>query len=132
MGAGTKIGHGLAKFFNIKLQENEPYVDEVTRGESITSGSGHATETFIEQPVTVGEYFREITPDGHDVANYFKSLFPFLYWITKYNWIWFAGDLVAGESNMVFETVTKIADEMHRYHDRSHCRTSGYGLRQAR
>lgn len=97
MGTGTKIGHGLAKFFNIKLQENEPYVDEVSRDESL-AGSGHNTDTFIEQPVTVGEYFREAALGGHDVANYFKSLFPFTAWITKYNWIWFAGDLVAGKS----------------------------------
>lgn len=99
MGTSTKIGHGLAKFFNIKLQENEPYMDEVTRSDSIASGrSNHATETFIEEPVTVSEYLRDVTPDGHDIAAYFVSLFPFLAWITKYNLIWFAGDLVAGES----------------------------------
>lgn len=93
----TKIGHGLAKFFNIKLQSNEPYVDEVTRDGSVLSGtSAFATETFIEEPVTVEEYFREITPSGKDVGTYVRSLFPFTHWIGRYNWIWFAGDLVAG------------------------------------
>lgn len=93
----TKIGHGLAKFFNIKLQDNEPYADEVTRGESVLSGGSYATDTFIEEPVTVGDYFRDMAPNGNDVRSYTRSLFPFLSWITRYNFIWLAGDLVAGE-----------------------------------
>lgn len=92
----TKIGHGLAKFFNIKLQSNEPYLDEVTRSESILSGNTYPTDTFVEERVTVGDYFREITPGGKDVLHYISSLFPFTHWIGRYNWIWFAGDLVAG------------------------------------
>ncbi|KAF3768899.1 putative sulfate transporter [Cryphonectria parasitica EP155] len=87
----TKIGHGLAKLFNIKLQENEPYLDEVSREEP-ESG----TAVFVEQPVTVSEYFHDISPTGKGVANYVKSLFPFLSWIGKYNFIWLAGDMVAG------------------------------------
>lgn len=93
----TKIGHGLAKLFNIKLQDNEPYADDVTRGESILSSASYATDTFIEEPVTVGEFLRDLSPDGSDVTNYLKSLFPFLSWITKYNLIWLVGDLVAGK-----------------------------------
>lgn len=89
----TKIGHGLAKFFNIELQKPQPYEDEVTRGESVCS-----TDTFVEEPPTAGEYFRELTPSGKQVLAYIKSLFPFLYWIGKYNLQWLAGDLVAGES----------------------------------
>lgn len=96
--AGTKIGHGLAKFFNIKLQSNEPYLDEVTRDESVLSGrSAYATDTFVEEPVTVGEYLRDVTPGRKDIITYLLSLFPFLHWIGRYNWIWFAGDLVAGQ-----------------------------------
>lgn len=95
----TKIGHGLAKVFNIRLQENEPYLDEVSRGESVLSGSSeYGTEVFVEQPVTVGEYFKEIAPTGPSTVSYIRSLFPFLSWITKYNMVWFAGDLVAGKS----------------------------------
>lgn len=91
--ARTKVGHGLAKFFNIELQKPQPYEDEVTRGESVNS-----TDTFVEQPPSAGEYFRELAPSGRDVLGYIKSLFPFLYWIGKYNMQWFAGDLVAGKS----------------------------------
>lgn len=89
----TKVGHGLAKFFNIELQKPQPYEDEVTRGESV-----YSTDTFVEQPPTAGEYFRELAPSGKEVLSYLKSLFPFLYWIGKYNLQWLAGDLVAGES----------------------------------
>lgn len=127
----TKIGHGLAKFFNIKLQEKEPYVDEVTRDGSVLSGgSNYPTDTFIEEPVTVAGYFREVAPDGHDVANYLKSLFPFLYWITKYNFIWFAGDLVAGEFCDDHECRSAVVDKSLRYHNRSYRRSAGYGVRQ--
>lgn len=94
--ARTKIGHGLAKFFNIKLQDNEPYVDQVSRGESVASNTS-ATTTFVEEPVTVGQYFREVSPSGSDMFDYVKSLFPFLSWIGRYNMVWFAGDLVAGK-----------------------------------
>lgn len=95
---GTKIGHGLAKFFNIKLQSNDPYVDEVTRdGSVLSNGSAYATDTFVEEPVTVGDYLRETTPNGKEILTYISSLFPFTHWIGRYNWIWFAGDLVAGQ-----------------------------------
>lgn len=87
----TKIGHGLAKFFSIELQKPQPYEDEVTRGESVCS-----TDTFVEEPPTAGEYFRELAPSSKQVLAYIKSLFPFLYWIGKYNMQWLAGDLVAG------------------------------------
>lgn len=97
----TKIGHGLAKFFNIELQKTQPYEDEVTRGESV-----YSTDTFVEQPPTAGEYFRELTPSGSQVLDYIRSLFPFLYWIGKYNMQWFAGDLVAGESMPIPKCVT--------------------------
>jgi hypothetical protein len=93
MDVRTRIGHGLAKFFNIELQNPQPYEDEVTRGESVCS-----TDTFVEEPPTAGEYFRELAPSGNEVLAYIKSLFPFLSWIGKYNMQWLAGDLVAGES----------------------------------
>ncbi|CAN8099806.1 unnamed protein product [Discula destructiva] len=94
---GTKIGHGLAKFFNIKLQPNDPYLDEVTRGESSWSeGSDQPADTFIEEPLHVSEYFKQLTPTGKGIFNYVYSLFPFLHWIGRYNFIWLAGDLVAG------------------------------------
>ncbi|ROW01479.1 hypothetical protein VSDG_02004 [Cytospora chrysosperma] len=96
--ARTKVGHGLAKFFNIQLQNPQPYEDEVTRGESVLSGfSAYSnTETYVEPAPTTAEYFREMAPSGQDVLDYLKSLFPFLSWITKYNPQWLMGDLVAG------------------------------------
>ena len=95
----TKIGHGLAKVFNIKLQKNQPYEDELTRGESVVSSySGQAAETYVEPGPTTEEYFRELVPTPRGILNYLLSLFPFLSWITKYNFQWLFGDLVAGKS----------------------------------
>lgn len=90
----TKIGHGLAKVLRIKLQDPEPYRDELTRGESVFSVS--STDTFVEQPPSTLDLLSEIVPTGHQVLEYIKSLFPFLHWITKYNGQWLIGDLVAG------------------------------------
>lgn len=102
----TKVGHGLAKFFSIELQKPQPYEDEVTRGESV-----YSTDTFVEQPPTAGEYFRELAPSGKEVLSYIKSLFPFLYWIGKYNMQWLAGDLVAGESCALAESTTHVVNK---------------------
>jgi sodium-independent sulfate anion transporter 11 len=33
-----------------------------------------------------------------DIANYFQTLFPIITWLPRYNWTWFAGDLLAGIS----------------------------------
>lgn len=101
----TKVGHGLAKFFNIELQKPQPYEDEVTRGESV-----YSTDTFVEQAPTAGEYFRELAPSGKEVLEYIKSLFPFLYWIGKYNMQWLAGDLVAGESYALLESAPHVVN----------------------
>ncbi|KAB5580709.1 sulfate permease [Coniochaeta sp. 2T2.1] len=90
----TKVGHGLAKALGIKIQQAEPYLDEVTRGESVFSVA--TTETFIEEPPTTGEFLRGLTPSGQQVLDYIWSLFPFLHWISFYNVQWLLGDLVAG------------------------------------
>ena len=91
----TKVGHGLAKVLGIKIQEAEPYQDEVTRGESVFSVA--TTETFIEEPPTTAEFIRGLTPSRRQVLDYFWSLFPFLHWISFYNVQWLIGDLVAGK-----------------------------------
>lgn len=121
--ARTKIGHGLAKFFNIELQKPQPYEDEVTRGESV-----YSTDTFVEQAPTAGEYFRELAPSGKEVLEYIKSLFPFLYWIGKYNMQWLAGDLVAGESYAHTPSLQHTLLTTSRYHHRCRRGPSGYGL----
>jgi sodium-independent sulfate anion transporter 11 len=33
-----------------------------------------------------------------DIRNYFQTLFPIITWLPRYNWTWFAGDLLAGIS----------------------------------
>jgi solute carrier family 26 (sodium-independent sulfate anion transporter), member 11 len=92
----AKVGHFLAKILGIKLEDPEPIIDEVTRGESVFSVQ--TTETFVESQPTTMDFIRDMAPDGKDVAQYFRSLFPFLQWIGHYNLLWLAGDLVAGTS----------------------------------
>lgn len=94
MSQSRKFGETLAKALGIKLED--PDTDNVTRGESVFST--HTTDSFIEQQPTSAEWIEEITPSGQDMANYIKSLFPFLSWIGFYNLQWFLGDLVAGLS----------------------------------
>jgi sodium-independent sulfate anion transporter 11 len=91
----TKIGHGLAKVLGIKLDDQNQH-DKLTRGESVFSVA--SADEYVEDEPTVAEWFREVTPNGRDVFHYFKSLFPFLSWITRYNLQWLYGDLVAGKN----------------------------------
>ncbi|KAI1845249.1 hypothetical protein JX265_005404 [Neoarthrinium moseri] len=90
MPSRTQFGHTAAKWLGIKLEARE----EVTRGESIISN--HTADSFLEEEPTTAEVLAELTPSGKDVANYFKSLFPFLSWIGFYNLQWLIGDLIAG------------------------------------
>ncbi|OCK77116.1 sulfate permease [Lepidopterella palustris CBS 459.81] len=91
----TKIGHGLAKVLGIKLHyRNETGSDRITRGESVFTIS--SAETYVEDEPTAVEWLSDITPSGADVLNYFRRLFPFLQWITRYNSTWLIGDLIAG------------------------------------
>ncbi|GKT82895.1 sulfate permease [Colletotrichum tofieldiae] len=88
----TKIGHGLAKVLGIKLEK--PENEEMLRGESVFSVQ--SSDTFVEEEPTTAEWFVELLPDGQQVLDYIRSLFPFLNWIGHYNMQWFLGDLVAG------------------------------------
>lgn len=91
----AKIGHGLAKVLGIKLHyRNETGSDRVTRGESVFSVS--SADTYVEDEPTAAEWISEITPSLKDIENYFRRLFPFLQWITRYNSTWFLGDMIAG------------------------------------
>ncbi|KPM43278.1 Sulfate permease 2 [Neonectria ditissima] len=67
------------------------HVKPVDRAPSITNA-----DIYIEREPTVGEFLEEFTPTLHGFAAYLYSLFPFLSWIGKYNWIWFLGDFIAG------------------------------------
>lgn len=91
----TKIGRGLAKVLGIKLDKAEPYLDDVTRGESVLSVQ--TTDTFVEEPPTTAEFLHDVIPTGKEIGDYIWSLFPFLHWIGFYNVQWLIGDLVAGK-----------------------------------
>jgi len=88
----TKITHGLAKVLGIELPDRN---DPVKRGESVFSVS--SGDVYVEEDPTVQEFIADLTPSGHDVVNYFWSLFPFTKWIHRYNLQWAIGDLVAGK-----------------------------------
>jgi sodium-independent sulfate anion transporter 11 len=89
-----KIGHALAKGLMIDLNYRHDATEELARGDSIASGS--SAERYFEREPTVADWFREIAPTRQNVKNYFKDLFPFLAWITRYNLTWLTGDLIAG------------------------------------
>ncbi len=91
----AKTGHFLAKALGIKLQYRDEIPDDLTRGESVLSVQ--TADTFVEEQPTSAEWVRETLPSGHDFVVYARSLFPFTYWIGRYNLQWLMGDLVAGE-----------------------------------
>lgn len=93
MPSSREIGHGLAKFLGIKLEE--PEAERVTRGESVFSIQ--TADSFFEEQPTTKEVFASIIPTRKAILDYFLSLFPFLSWIGFYNVQWLIGDLVAGE-----------------------------------
>ncbi|KAK1769546.1 sulfate permease [Phialemonium atrogriseum] len=90
----TKAGHFLAKVLGIKLQNPQPFQDEVTRGESVLSIQ--TNDTFVEEEPSTAKYLEELLPHRQQIGDYIWSLFPFLHWIGHYNLQWLAGDLVAG------------------------------------
>lgn len=97
MSTATKIGHGLAKVFRIKLDYRDELNDEIRRGESVFSSQ--TADTYVEDEPTTWGWLKETTPGPRQMRQYFLSLFPFIHWITRYNLQWLAGDLVAGKSH---------------------------------
>lgn len=95
------VSNGLAKALGIKKSYRDPlgaHADPVTRGESAFSVGTIDGVSYLEPEPTTKEWFQEITPSGRGIAMYFWNIFPFMSWITKYNWQWLVGDLVAGMS----------------------------------
>lgn len=95
----TKVGHGLAKGLGIQVAYRDPLnadQDAVTRGESTFSVGTMETYSYLEPEPTSYEWIKEHTPSLRALGLYVYSLFPFLSWITRYNWQWLIGDLVAG------------------------------------
>lgn len=91
----VKSGHLLAKVLRIKLDyRNELTKEDLSRGESVFSVS--SADTYVEEEPTSIEWLRETLPGTAGVKNYLSHLFPFVHWITRYNWQWFLGDVVAG------------------------------------
>lgn len=93
-GAFTKVGHGLAQVLQIKLETTEELDEEIRRGESVFSSQ--TADGYVEPEPHAIDWFREITPNGREMGQYAKSLFPFVNWIGRYNLQWLSGDLVAG------------------------------------
>ncbi|KFX88955.1 hypothetical protein V495_05676 [Pseudogymnoascus sp. VKM F-4514 (FW-929)] len=89
----AKAGHFVAKALGIKLDPPNAY-EATTRGESVFSTK--TADTFVEEEPTTWEWISETVPSWKDTGAYFRSLFPFTYWITRYNLQWLIGDLVAG------------------------------------
>lgn len=92
----TKVGHGLAKVLRIKLHERDPSdgAKTLNRGESVYSID--TADTYVEEEPTTLEWIRELLPTRRGLGRYAYGLFPFVHWITRYNALWLAGDLVAG------------------------------------
>lgn len=93
--AATKAGHILAKGLGIKLNYRNELDEDIRRGESVFSTQ--TADTYVEEEPSSIEWIKETVPGRHDLVRYVWSLFPFLHWITRYNGIWLAGDLVAGK-----------------------------------
>ncbi|KAJ1726412.1 hypothetical protein LPJ61_005203, partial [Coemansia biformis] len=52
---------------------------------------------YVERKASSQEWLKEnVVPTRAKTVAYAKSLFPIATWIYRYNWTWFAGDLVAG------------------------------------
>jgi solute carrier family 26 (sodium-independent sulfate anion transporter), member 11 len=90
----TKVGHGIAKFLRIRLNERQAQDEALTRGESTHSQS--TGETYVEEEPRSFEFLEDLVPTSREVSQYFINLFPFTKWILRYNLQWLAGDLVAG------------------------------------
>ncbi|KAI0012285.1 sulfate permease [Xylariaceae sp. FL0662B] len=90
---GTKLGHGFAKFFRLDL---DPYGQDEAERNGTSSQSHPDVDPYDEVDPTAVEWLRSVTPSLRDILLYLYRLFPFLHWITRYNWIWFVGDLIAG------------------------------------
>jgi sodium-independent sulfate anion transporter 11 len=95
MSARVKTGHLVAKALGIKLDYRDELPENLTRGESVFSVQ--TANSFVEEQPTSAEWVAEVLPSRHDLAVYFRSLFPFTHWIGRYNLQWLYGDLVAGE-----------------------------------
>lgn len=126
MSRRREIGHALASVLGIQLEEPE-FDNPVTRGESVFSN--HTADGFVEQQPSSAEWLDELLPSARDVADYVKSLFPFLSWIGFYNLQWLLGDLVAGRKapslDMTCYICTNLLLRCHRGRRRH---PAGYGV----
>jgi solute carrier family 26 (sodium-independent sulfate anion transporter), member 11 len=120
---GVKTQQFLAKAVGIKLN-TDSNSEGLTRGESVFSLQ--TADTFVEPEPTSGEWIREHIPSGQDVVAYARSLFPFTYWIGRYNLQWLIGDLVAGNSPLGFwdQWLTSAS----RHHDWRRCGAARDGI----
>lgn len=55
-----------------------------------------SAQAYSEEEPTVLEFLKELVPTQAGAVQYFRSLFPSVFWITRYNARWLLGDIVAG------------------------------------
>ncbi|SPN99066.1 related to Sulfate permease 2 [Cephalotrichum gorgonifer] len=80
-------------------------------------------DAYIETVAGTEEFIREILPTGGGIKRYFLSLFPFLTWIHHYNFVWLAGDIIAGVTvgfvvvpqGMAYALLAKLSPEFGLY-----------------
>lgn len=119
----NRIGHALAKGLSINLDYRKDATEERARRQSITSRS--KIDNYVEKEPTAAEWLEESAPNGQSVKSYFKELFPFLAWITRYNLQWLTGDLIAGGS---VNSMPLFSLTYKRSYGRGRCGPAGHGL----
>ncbi|KEF52665.1 uncharacterized protein A1O9_11082 [Exophiala aquamarina CBS 119918] len=78
---------------------NQPMTNDTASDEKSTSAdtsSNTDQDSYIEHDITVSEWIHSLLPSKNGVLNYFRSLFPCIDWIPRYNWRWLLGDAIAG------------------------------------
>lgn len=79
---------------------------------------------YRELSPTVQNWFRsKIKNPNEGIKSYFLSFFPFITWITRYNFVWLLGDLIAGltvgaiviPQGMAYATLAKLAPQFGLY-----------------
>lgn len=54
-------------------------------------------DLYLEEEISVPDFFRTHRPTVQGLRDYFQDLFPFWNWIFHYNITWLVGDMIAGK-----------------------------------
>ncbi|KAL8414331.1 hypothetical protein RB594_005525 [Gaeumannomyces avenae] len=66
------------------------------RAKSQAAATISPLDAYFEEDPTVKEWLLEHRPTAAGAARYFKSFFPFVEWIGRYNLRWLTGDVIGG------------------------------------